>query len=153
MATAPAVTRITRSLYMGSKRVLNDPAFLTGKPSFDIYVSTAKEVKPPRSMTGAFESIWIKMDDIPWRFKQDQRTIKRLVETTGVIAALVKQRHRVVIFCHMGMNRSGFITALTLMHLGWSLQEALAKIRTRHHCALSNQSFVRALAYIEEMYF
>ena len=153
MATAPAFTHITRGLYMGSKRVLDDPRLYSKKPPFSVYVSTAKEVKPPRSLQGQFDTVWIKMDDIAWRFRQDPETVAGLVRTTNAIARCVKAGHKVVIFCHMGMNRSGLVTALTLMNLGWPLDRALAKIRGRHRCALSNKSFLRALEYIEERYF
>jgi hypothetical protein len=153
MATAPAFTHITRGLYMGSKRVLSDPRIHSKRPPFTVYVSTAKEVKPLRSPEGYYDTVWIKMDDITWRFRQDPDTVAGLVRTTNAIAKCVKAGHKVVIFCRMGMNRSGLITALTLMNLGWPLDRALTKIRGRHRCALSNKSFLRALEYIEEKYF
>lgn len=153
MATAPAFTKITRGLYMGSKRVLQESGLDTRRPLFSIYVSAAREVRPPRSLQGRFETVWIKMDDMTWRFRQDPETVAGLVRTTNALAKYVKAGHRVVIFCNMGMNRSGLITALTLLNLGWPLDRALEKIRGRHQCALSNNSFLRALQYIEDEYF
>jgi protein-tyrosine phosphatase len=153
MATAPAFTKMTRGLYMGSKRVLEESDLHTRKPLFSVYVSAAKEVRPPYSPQGKFETVWIKMDDIPWRFRQDPETVAGLVRTTNTLAKYVKAGHRVVVFCHMGMNRSGLITALILMNLGWPLDKALAKIRGRHQCALSNGSFLKALQHIENEYF
>jgi hypothetical protein len=153
MATAPAFTKITRGLYMGSKRVLEESNLHTKRPLFSIYVSTAREVRPPRSLQGSFETVWIKMDDVTWRFRQDPETVAGLVRTTNAIAQCVKAGRRVVIFCNMGMNRSGLITALTLLNLGWPLDKALTAIRRRHQCALSNSSFIRALEYIEDEYF
>ena len=153
MATAPAFTKITRGLYMGSKRVIKESNVETGRPMFSVYVSAAKEVRPPRNDYGQFETIWIKMDDVPWSFKKDIKTLEKMIRVTSALADLVRQGYRVVIFCNMGMNRSGFITALTLMNLGWPLRKALAKIRERHQCTLSNHSFVKALAFAEDNYF
>jgi len=153
MATAPAFTKITDNLYMGSQRAIKESGVNTPKPFFTIYVSTAKDVRPPKSLTGVFESMWIRMEDFPWDYESDLVTVKKLVEVTGVIATLVKSGHKVLIFCRMGMNRSGFITALTLMHMGWKLNAALKKIRERHHCTICNESFVNALRFIEKTYF
>lgn len=153
MAAAPSYSYITKNLYMGSKKVLKESGIDTNDPFFDIYVCTAKEVRPPRSVPGLFTTVWIKMDDFPWNFKKDLESVQNLVGAAGVIAAHVKRKHRVVIFCNMGMNRSGFMTALVLMHLGWSLDAALKKIRERHPCTISNNSFMRALRFIEQTYF
>jgi len=153
MATAPAFTRITRGLYMGSKRVIQESNLDTRRPLFSLYVSAAREVRPPRSPQGKFATVWVKMDDIPWRFRQEPDTVAQLVRTTAAIARCVKGGHKTVIFCNMGMNRSGLLTALTLLNLGWTLDRALAAIRGRHPCALSNSSFLRALEHIEDEYF
>lgn len=153
METATPFTKVTNNLYMGSQKGLKASGINTSRPFFTIYVSTAKEVKPPKSVPGVFESLWIKMADHPWDYANDPETIRKLVEVTGVIATLTQSGHRVFIFCKMGMNRSGFITALTLMHLGWKLDAALKKIRERHHCTICNESFVDALRFIERTYF
>lgn len=152
MATAPAFTYITRNIYMGSKRVLKETGIGTGRPMFSIYVSTASDVRPPRS-DGTFETVWVKMDDTTWSFKKDIKTVERLVHVAGTLATLSRQGYKIVIFCHMGMNRSGFMTALVLMQLGWPLGKALSQIRKRHHCVLSNKSFLKALMFIEDNYF
>jgi protein-tyrosine phosphatase len=129
---------------MGSKRVMDQD-----QPTFNIYVSMAMEIPPPKSVLGVFESMWIKMEDVDWDFYGDRRTMKRLLEASDTIATLVKKGYKVVIFCNMGMNRSGLMVAMVLMQLGWPLEKALAKIKARHRCTLSNRSFLEALNYLE----
>ena len=153
MATAPPFTQITKNLYMGSRKALKVSGANTPHAAFSLYVSTAKEVRPPSGITGVYESLWIKLEDVPWRFRDDPEAIDTLIEVSGVIAKMVKSGHNTLIFCQMGMNRSGFITALVLMHLGWSFNAAMRKIRQRHPCTISNDSFVKALKYIEKNYF
>ena len=153
MSTAPPFTLITKNLYMGSRKALRVSGANTPHAAFSLYVSTAKQVRPPKSIHGVYESIWIKLDDIPWRYQDDPETIETLIEVSGAIARMVKKGHNTLIFCQMGMNRSGFITALVLMHLGWTLNAALKKIRQRHQCTICNDSFLKALRYIERYYF
>ena len=153
MATAPPYTKIANHLYMGSQKALKASGANTKHAAFSLYVSTAKQARPPKGIPGVYESLWIKLDDIPWKYREDQETINTLIDISGVIATMVKNGHNTLIFCQMGMNRSGFVTALVLMHLGWSLNAAMKKIRQRHQCTICNDSFVRALKHIELNYF
>jgi len=144
METAPAFTEIRRGLYMGSKRALS-PEF----PLFSVYVSMAREIRPPKSVLDRFESMWVKMDDVDWDFRNDPETIQALLDVSETLAQLVKQGHKVLIVCNMGMNRSGLMTAMVLMQLGWPLNKALKKIKQRHRCTLGNSSFIEFLRYLE----
>jgi hypothetical protein len=48
----------------------------------------------------------------------------------------------VLINCQAGLNRSGLVTALVMMHYGMSPGEAIARIRSvRHEWCLANSSF------------
>jgi hypothetical protein len=153
METAPPFTLIAKNLYMGSKKALKLTGGGTRKAAFSLYVSTAKEVRPPSGVPGVHESLWIKLEDVPWRYRDDPESIATLIEVSEVIARMVKSGHKVLIVCQMGMNRSGFVTALVLMHLGYSLNSAMKKVRQRHQCTMCNESFVKALKYIEGNYF
>jgi protein-tyrosine phosphatase len=146
MAKAPAYTQVYPNLFMGSKRAILHPS-----SEFDVYISTAAEIEPPQSILGAFESHHIPLDDKPWNFGDHPEEVEQLVETARDIALLVHNGNKVLIFCHMGMNRSGLMTALTLMHLGMTARQALATIRQRHGCTLSNRSFVKALPFAESI--
>jgi len=145
MEKAPPFTQVYPNLFMGSKRaIMNHDA-----GDFDVYVSTAAEIKPPISIQGDFRSYHISLDDAPWDFGSHPEEVVELVAIAKDLAMLVQSGHKVLIFCHMGMNRSGLMTALTLMQLGLSWNQAIANIRQRHGCALSNQSFVEALPFAE----
>lgn len=143
MATAAPYTRVYPNLFMGSKRALED----ADAGDFDVYVSMAAEIKPPRSIKGDFSSYHIKLIDAPWDFAAHPEEVVDLVAAARDLAMLVKNGHRVLIICHMGMNRSGLMTALVLMHLGYSWKKALKTIKKRHGCALSNDSFVKVLPF------
>jgi hypothetical protein len=134
MEKAGPYTKIYKKLYMGSREALHEP--------FDVYVSMARSVRPPKSIPGISESMWIKMDDVRWDYFNDPYTQKVLLEAAAVIANLVRTGHSVVIVCEMGMNRSGLMTGLVLMTLGMSASKAVRKVRKRGRCALHNQSFV-----------
>lgn len=72
------------------------------------------------------------------------------VERAVALARYAHQRWnegaRVLIRCQAGVNRSGLVTALTLMHEGFSAADAIALLRSRRSPAvLSNRHFVRWL--------
>lgn len=147
MATAAPYTRVYPNLFMGSKRALED----ADRGDFDVYVSMAAEIKPPRSSRRGFQSYHIKLNDVPWDFASYPEEVVNLVAAAKGLADLVKSGHTVLIFCNMGMNRSGLMTALVLMHFGYSWKKALKTIRKRHGCTLSNESFVQVLPYAQRI--
>jgi protein-tyrosine phosphatase len=145
MLKAAPFTEVYPNLFMGSKRAIMNHY----DGDFDVYVSTAAEIKPPTSIRDDFRSYHIRLDDTPWDFVSHPNEVVELVAIAKDLAVLVQTGHKVLIFCHMGMNRSGLMTALTLMQLGLPWDQALANIRQRHGCALSNQSFVDVLPFAE----
>lgn len=147
MEKAPPYNQVFPNLFMGSKRaIMNHDA-----GDFDVYVSAAAEITPPRSILDEFRSYHISLDDAPWDFQSHPEEVAELLAIAKDLAMLVQTGHKVLIFCHMGMNRSGLMTALTLMHLGLPWEQALANIRQRHGCVLSNKSFVESLPFAEAM--
>lgn len=80
----------------------------------------------------------------------DSDLTARSVDRAVALARYAHQRWsegaRVLIRCQAGVNRSGLVMALTLMHDGLSAGEAIALIRSRRSPAvLSNRHFVRWL--------
>ena len=147
MAKAAPHTRVYPNLFMGSKRAIQD----TDPGDFDGYVSMAAEIKPPRSVRGDFASYHVKLQDKPWNFTSHPEELIELVAIARDLAMLVKSGHNVLVFCQMGMNRSGLMAALILMNLGYSWKKALKTIRRRHGCTMSNESFVQALPYAQRI--
>lgn len=138
MATAAPYTRVYPNLFMGSKRAIED----TDPGDFDVHVSMAAEIKPPRSMRGVYESYHIALYDAPWDFASHPEEAIKLVEISRDLAMMVKSGHKVLVFCNMGMNRSGLMSALILMQMGYPWRKALKTVRKRHGCTMSNPSFV-----------
>lgn len=147
MAKAPPFTQVYPNLFMGSKKAVTNRT----AGAFDVYVSAASEIEPPRSINENFISYHISLDDSPWDFGNHPDEVLELITIAGDMAMLVRSGHKVLIFCHMGMNRSGLMTALTLMQLGFSWKWSLATIRKRNGCTLSNRSFVAALPFAERI--
>ena len=147
MEKAPPFTEVYPGLFMGSKRALDS----RDAGMFDVFVSTAAEIEPPRSAVGDFASFHISLDDKPWLFRNHPEEVAELLAVAADLALMVRRGDKVLIFCHMGMNRSGLVTAMTLMKLGYSWRQALAAIRQRHGCVLSNLSFVEALPFAESL--
>lgn len=138
MKDAEPATRIRKGLYMGSKDGVDSG-------DFDMVVSAAEEWKaePKRGIT----TMYVPLRDVPFDFERHENELWSLVDTSGIIADRIKQGDKVFIFCNMGMNRSGLLTALTLLHLGATPKSAIAAVRRRHPCTLSNESFARAIEY------
>jgi len=146
MATAAPFTQVYPNLFMGSKRSIED----TDPGDFDVYVSMAAEVKPPRRR-GNVTSYHVKLYDVPWDFASRPDEVIELVAIAKDLAMMVKSGDRVLIFCQMGMNRSGLMAALTLMQLGYSWKKALRTVRRRHGCTMSNPSFVDVLPFAQQI--
>jgi len=53
---------------------------------------------------------------------------------------------RILVTCHQGRNRSGLVTALALMMMGATDQQAIEAVRAARKNALTNRHFVQVLA-------
>lgn len=139
MQDAEPATRIAHGLHMGSMRATAHPE------RYDLIVSAAEEWRPPRAR--GVTRMYIPLADVPWDFYNHPDELQQLADTAMTIAESVRAERQVLVFCNMGMNRSGIVTALTLMHLGYTPARAIKAIRKRHPCTLSNESFVEALKF------
>ena len=75
-------------------------------------------------------------------------------QVARLVADLVQGRHRVLVHCVQGLNRSGIVVARALMFLGYSTAEAIDLVRLRRGLdegfgALGNERFVEWL-FLEE---
>lgn len=66
------------------------------------------------------------------------------VATLG--ANLIRQGHRVLSHCGLGLNRSALVAGLILVYLGHSGPAAVQRIQERRAGALYNENFARYLA-------
>ena len=110
---------------------------------FDYLALCEMQWQPPKSFFPGVRVIYVPLDDdIP--IPQEMNLLAW--DAGQKIAKLVKQGKRVLIVCRQGRNRSGLVTAYTLMALGFSADEAIQRIRqARGSDALSNTFFEKLL--------
>ena len=76
----------------------------------------------------------------------DDVTFEKVKEISNWIYQEWKSNKRCLIRCQAGLNRSGILTALTIMKDGYSADDAIKLIRLkRSPHALFNQDFVKKL--------
>lgn len=82
----------------------------------------------------------------------DGRVLKAMADTAeqlaDKVATLIRRKHhRVLVHCWGGKNRSGLITALTLMRLekGLTGEQAIARVKAVRKGALANEHFCEYL--------
>lgn len=121
--------------------------------NFDVIVYTAIEKQPTASALKAMpKNVIVKrfpLDDDPYQpIMRDQAAA--MVRAAKELASLLRSGKRVLITCAMGMNRSGLLTALTLMAAtGCSGRTAFTTIQSRRRAmddgtrALFNPIFSR----------
>lgn len=81
--------------------------------------------------------------DLPKEF------LDRLYFVARDLSKFVRRREKMLVTCHMGLNRSGLMSALLLHHAyGLSGIEAVNRVRTKRPNALGNHSFVDYLRRI-----
>ena len=104
----------------------------------------AAELQPPDSEFSGIEVLRCPFHDEDTVVSRELAA--RVLETARKAAARVRARRRVLITCSAGLNRSGFVTALTLTELyGISGRVAVKWVRTRRDGALFNSEFVAAI--------
>jgi len=91
---------------------------------FDVIVLAAMEYQPP-DLPGYYV-LHIPLDDGP---RPDRKTQAYIRDAAREIARLVRMRHRVLITCWQGRNRSGVLSGLALVELGVPPRTAIRRIR------------------------
>ena len=101
----------------------SDPP-LEGLP-FNLLVLCAMEHQTPSRKT---PTVLAPLDDSgppPTR-----RHISTAIWAADIVTRHVRRGERVLVVCHAGYNRSGLVTALTLLNLGASASSAIRQVRT-----------------------
>ena len=68
-----------------------------------------------------------------------------LVALADLVRSMRASGKRVLVHCAAGMNRSGLLSAASLIREGWSADDAMDAVRTARHGALNNPEFVDLL--------
>jgi len=109
---------------------------------FDVVVLCAEELQDIH--IARVETILCPLDDSGPPITQTEVAIA--IKTAGRVYRRIKAGKRVLVTCHMGLNRSGLVGALTLRALGFTPQQSIRLVRaTRGPEALKNRSFVRVI--------
>lgn len=139
-------SRIHNKLYVGSF----PPAQLKTS-GFDAVVLCAQEKQNVRP---DILTIRVPFDDGPLPKRDYQRAVKAAMTVTK----LRKEGKRVLVTCHMGVNRSAFVAALSLMQLErLSAKAATELVRLCRQQdvgswrVLGNDDFVQALQHFENL--
>lgn len=79
---------------------------------------------------------------------------KRAWKCAEEVVRLRQRGQKVLVACHLGVNRSAWIAAMVLMQEGMTAQQAIQRIRQRRHAPggampLSNRAFVRVLERLD----
>lgn len=132
-------------LYQGSYLA---PAYL--RPPATLHIGCAREVPPSRNSADVV--LFLPLDDDPGvDWVSDSAWVRQVNQRADIAAGEVRRGGIVLITCHLGLNRSGLVTALTLCRLGFSPEDAIDLVRdARGHDALSNLQFVRAVRIMGE---
>lgn len=118
-----------------------------GEP-FDVIVLCAKELQYPSERYPGATVVHAPLTDIWPMVPGDQTTA---IQAAGYVHHALAARKKCLITCHMGLNRSGLVTGLTLVLGGKTSDQAIAQIRARRKGALYNKSFIYFLHQISRM--
>lgn len=113
----------------------------------DVVVLAAMEVQP--RLLGV-RTIRCPLDD----HRPTTAEVKQAWKCAEEVVRLRRQGQRVLVACHLGVNRSAWIAAMVLMQEGMPARRAIQQIRNRRHppgdyTALSNRDFVSVLERLD----
>lgn len=113
---------------------------------FDVVVFSAMELQPKRFRPPRGTVILIPMDDTEYSpITWDDH--KKLSQISSQLARHVKGGRKVLTTCAQGRNRSGLLSALTMVRLGHDPKKAIATVKAKRNApsgeALSNIMFER----------
>ena len=108
---------------------------------YEVIVFGADEWQPKAKFYPGSEAVYARLSDIP---KPTAKSFDEAVEAASEVADAIHEGKTVLVTCGQGYNRSGLVTALALIMLGYDTEEAIALIRERRgKSALRNRAFLR----------
>lgn len=135
-------SRVQGELYQGS---LPQQGQHVRRAGFDVLVLCAEEYQPDDYLFPGVRVVRLPMADIPVRLTP--REVRTLRMAARDLAYALKRGDRVLVTCAAGLNRSGLVTAATMLEQGSATPaEAIRRIRAaRGPLALHNPAFVHAI--------
>jgi protein-tyrosine phosphatase len=113
---------------------------------FDMVVLCAEEYQPAGRLFSDVRVLHCPFDDADVPCAEE---LEMIHQTAKHAAMRVRMGEKVLVTCNMGINRSGLVTAITLMRLtGMSGRDATLEVRSKRSHALQNTRFTRYLAQL-----
>ena len=140
---------MSESWVMGRLFVGSQPTLAEVQDQFDVVVFCAREFQPKWERCKA-ELVYAPLDDDG---TLTQQQLGLALNTARHVVARLSQGRRVLVTCHMGLNRSAFVAALvmSMMSPQSRMSNIIARIRkVRGPLALSNGAFVKALRSLSD---
>lgn len=132
---------IVPGLWMGGMYYTSAMKPCTPQSQFDVVVSMAGRGGPQTKITnpGIVQHNFVIRDGELGKFE-----LNLAIEAAQIASDAVSQDNRVLVRCHMGLNRSGLVAAFALSNLNdWDPDEIIDLIREkRSRHALCNKHFV-----------
>jgi protein-tyrosine phosphatase len=95
------------------------------------------------------EVVHVPLDDDPNGPPPTQEEVGRAWQAAKTVAKRMRQGKRVLVTCHMGLNRSAIVTGFALVMLGFDADDAIRRVRSiRGERAFSNHHFVELLRQV-----
>ena len=130
------ISKVTPKLWQGSRPPQGDALRNLG---VDVLVLAAHEHQPASERFPGVRVIHCPLHD---QSDQSLDDLARIILTGHEVERLLRDGATVLSTCHMGLNRSGVLSALGLCGLGVSPKLAVAAVRrARGPMALSNKTF------------
>lgn len=130
-------TQIVSGLWQGGK-----PA--PGSYKLDLIVFAAVEYQPPADQFPDVTTLYVPLEDSLQGLSL--KSLHQAKTTAQILATHITYDHSVLVTCLQGLNRSGFIVALTLIQLGMTPHDAIVLIREkRGEDALCNVTMIEQL--------
>jgi hypothetical protein len=131
-------TLIMNGLYQGS---IPSPGTSLKDSGFTGVVFSAREYQPPAQRYPGVKTINIPLDDVGFPLTISE--IEAARQTANSVANEIRRGGKVLVTCAMGRNRSGLISALTVIFLtGCSGRIAVQLIKSVRPNSLTNPQFV-----------
>jgi protein-tyrosine phosphatase len=138
VAALHPVNEILPGLYLGGEK-----AAKIIRPY--LHVACAAECPPDQRLASC--NVFVPLHDnqhVEW--VNDPRWCRRVLKASKYVADDVVKGRRVLVTCHMGLNRSGLVCGLALCRLGYTPKEAIDLMRRlRNEEVLCNPKFVKAV--------
>lgn len=113
-------------------------------PFVDVIVLAARELQPSADYFPQTLVIHAPIDDNVTR-RLVGKDAATAVAAGQLVARMVARGQKVLVTCAMGLNRSGLISSIALVHLDRTPHEAIRAVRRARPGALYNQRFVEFL--------